>query len=531
MEDREQQVTAGESGAHGHRSRQEGHAGTVELPGIIGYPTAGKDADETLRDSERRHRTLVATVPVGIFRTDAGGKCLYANRRACEIVGLALEQPPLDEWQARLHPDDRPRVLAEWDRTLREDAVFQSEHRFVRPDGTIVWVYAQALPERGDHGHIAGFVGTLTDITARKRAEEALRLSEVGYRHLVENASDIIFECDPAGYFKYVNGEVVRRILGYAEEEVIGLHCLALVRPDYRAEAEAVFRKQFDERISDTYIEFPALAKDGHEVWVGQHTQLVTDGDWVLRFQAICREITERKRAELELHHTSARLRALTAHLESVREEESRRLAAEVHDSLGAHLTMMKLGLGALLEKTEPGSPGHGKLESLLGLTEESIRITRRVTASLRPPMLDTLGLVATIRWYAGEFALNTGIRCTLKLPPYIRLAAERSTALFRIFQEALTNVARHSGASEVTILAGKSRTRVVLVIVDNGRGIERGDLDKRDSHGVLGMRERCQYLGGRLRIAGSPASGTRLTLRVPFENEAGERGRHPDHR
>lgn len=231
-------------------------------------------------------------------------------------------------------------------------------------------------------------------------------------------------------------------------------------------------------------------------------------------------EVTERRRTEETLRENALDLRRLAAHLESVREEESARIAREIHDELGANLTMLKLGLASLLEQPTAGpsrSPRRDALESLLQLAQSSIDIGKRISSSLRPRMLDTLGLVETIRWHVAAFSRHTGIACTVHLPEYIRISPGRSTAVYRVVQEALTNIARHAKASRVVLRAQKSRGELLLEIDDDGRGVAEADLLKDTSYGILGMRERSQFLGGEFWIKGEPGRGTHIGLRLPL--------------
>lgn len=228
-------------------------------------------------------------------------------------------------------------------------------------------------------------------------------------------------------------------------------------------------------------------------------------------------EVTERRRTEETLRENALDLRRLAAHLESVREEESARIAREIHDELGANLTMLKLGLASLLEQPAAGPPRRDALESLLQLAQASIDIGKRISSSLRPRMLDTLGLVETIRWHVAAFSRHTGIACTVHLPEYIRISPGRSTAVYRVVQEALTNIARHAKAGRVVLRAQKNRGELLLEIDDDGRGVAEADLLKDTSYGILGMRERSQFLGGEFWIKGEPGQGTHIGLRLPL--------------
>ena len=225
----------------------------------------------------------------------------------------------------------------------------------------------------------------------------------------------------------------------------------------------------------------------------------------------------------VELHRKSERLREsedklrrLAAHLISVREEERTHIAREIHDELGQVLTGIKMEVGwlqkrlkepALLEKTE----------SMCKLIDSTVQTVRKIATGLRPEMLDDMGLVAAIGWQAKEFQKRTGIRCRAKLPPERKFDLEVSTCVFRIFQEILTNVARHSRATRVDIELKDSEERLELDVVDNGIGIPEGELRGRKSLGLLGMQERALLFGGDVDVSGVPGQGTRVAVSIPI--------------
>jgi signal transduction histidine kinase len=225
----------------------------------------------------------------------------------------------------------------------------------------------------------------------------------------------------------------------------------------------------------------------------------------------------------VELHMKSERLRQsedklrrLAAHLISVREEERAHIAREIHDELGQVLTGIKMEVGwlakrlkepALLEKTD----------SMSKLIDSTVQTVRKIATGLRPEMLDDMGLVAAVGWQAKEFQKRTGIRCRAKLPPETKFDLEMSTCVFRIFQEILTNVARHSRATRVDIDLDVTDELVRLEVLDNGVGIPNADLNGRKSLGLLGMQERAFLFGGEVSISGSAGQGTRVAVTIPM--------------
>jgi PAS domain S-box-containing protein len=224
------------------------------------------------------------------------------------------------------------------------------------------------------------------------------------------------------------------------------------------------------------------------------------------------REIAERKRAVEQL-------RALAAYLESVREEERTTISREIHDELGQALTGLKLDLSWVAARLSAiDSPILEKTRSIMALVDETVKTVRRMATALRPGVLDDLGLVPAIEWQAQEFAARAGLRCECAAELLHPLQdPEQSTALFRVLQEALTNVARHAQATGVHISLKGDADWVELAVRDNGRGITDQEIAKRESLGILGMRERARLLGGELSVGGEAGQGTTVTVRIPF--------------
>ena len=231
---------------------------------------------------------------------------------------------------------------------------------------------------------------------------------------------------------------------------------------------------------------------------------------------ALASEIAERCRAEERLRESEERLRALAAHLQSMREEERADIAREIHDELGQVLTGLKMDVTWLAARlAEPALAD--KTEAMSGLVESSIRAVRRIATGLRPEVLDDMGLVAGIDWQAKEFQKRTGIRCRLKLPAEgTAFGPDQSLTTFRIFQEILTNVARHAQATRLEVELSVADGRLVLAVSDNGIGIPAERASGRRSLGLLGMQERALRLGGEVSIEGAAGKGTRVTLALP---------------
>jgi PAS domain S-box-containing protein len=250
--------------------------------------------------------------------------------------------------------------------------------------------------------------------------------------------------------------------------------------------------------------------------------------------RAICliaSDLSEVKRAEQEVRASNEQLRKFAARLVSAREEERTRIAREVHDELGQALTAVKMDLAWLAGRLpRRNAPMLERIRSTLDLADSIIRTVRRISTDLRPSVLD-LGLAAAVEWQVQEFQARTGIQCKLRLLTQEVFAPEVSTALFRILQETLTNVARHAKATRVEVVQQTERDRLVLRIRDNGRGFDPEDPSISKSLGLLGMRERAAILGGEVNITSASGKGTTVTAWIPLsppENSGAKPGTMP---
>jgi signal transduction histidine kinase len=235
-------------------------------------------------------------------------------------------------------------------------------------------------------------------------------------------------------------------------------------------------------------------------------------------------EILERKRTEQLLQESHARLRNLSSHLQSVREDERKGIAREIHDELGQALSTLKLDLRLLSDEWEH-DPAKSKtrIAAMVHTCDTTIKAVRRIITELRPRLLDDLGLEAAVEWLAKDFERRTSIACTVSIiPEEVGLDPQRSTAVFRIVQEALTNVARHSGATKVELRLTRAGEDVELFVRDNGKGISEAQMRDDRSFGLIGMRERSMYFGGKLEIAAVPDGGTVITVGLQAQSLRG---------
>jgi PAS domain S-box-containing protein len=301
----------------------------------------------------------------------------------------------------------------------------------------------------------------------------------------------------------------VQAQLGLKPEDIIGKYCPEVVHglsePWYACPLEEAVRK-------GKPVEREALdQKSGR--WIRSAIyptrRSTPDGSRIL-FHMVS-DITDRKEAEEQLEASREQLRSLSAHLESAREEERKSMAREIHDELGQILTALKIDLSSLTEgSAEEQQLPLRNVKSMNELIDMAIETVKRISAELRPPVLDDLGIAVALEWQAEELNKRTKIKCEFTSKPEdIVLDPDRSIAIFRIFQEALTNVIRHSNASKVKAVLTKETDRIVLTIKDNGKGIEKKQIADPKAFGIIGMKERAHFLGGEVRINSAPGKGT----------------------
>jgi PAS domain S-box-containing protein len=377
-------------------------------------------------------------------------------------------------------------------------------------------------PEVGFQRRHAQVLGEMLLRNASKLATVNSRLasSERQYREMFEGHPEPMWVLDGQSLmFLSVNDAAVLRY-GYSRQEFLAKSIRDILPAEDIEAALARLGKTEVGPISCLGFSRHYL-KDGSliEVEITNH-KLEFGGR--LAYAVLAHDVTERNRNERLLRESEEQLRLLAGRLEQVREEERVHLARELHDDLGQSLTAIKMDLSWLA--AHPGAARDtvsSRIVSSMDLVDRTINAARRLASELRPGVLD-LGLRAAIEWQIGEFHHRSDIRCELELPPgEIPLHPDQEVALFRIFQETLTNVARHSGASLVTTKLTAENGHVILSVQDNGRGITPGERTKRSSLGLLGMRERVLSLGGAMEIEGKQGVGTLFRISVPVSHPA----------
>jgi PAS domain S-box-containing protein len=371
-------------------------------------------------------------------------------------------------------------------------------------------------------------VALITIIFYRKKMEEVLRDSEERYRDFYENAPDMYHAVDKDGIIIDCN-ETEARMLGYKKEEIIGRP----VSDFFTEKSKKIHQKEFPDlrnKSAHLDVEREFVRRDGSTFTASLNISAEIDENGeLIKAKAIARDLTERRRVE-ELKKSQQQLRSLSAYLESAREEEKKRIARQIHDELGHALTTLSLDLSWLNKRLSLDSESMDinslmlRTEAMSDLLDSTIQTVQRISSELIPGVLDHLGLSEAVKWQIGEIQKRTEIKCDIIIDPE-NIVLDRSSAItvFRIFQEALTNIVRHAEATEVTIMLKEGDKNLTLEVSDNGKGIPESRISSPESLGLIGIRERARILGGRGHITGSPDKGTTVEIVIPVREKAGQ--------
>jgi two-component system sensor histidine kinase UhpB len=476
-----------------------------------------KRAEEALRLQNELLRTILDSIPVMVALFDREGHYQLVNRFWQSTLGWSLEKAQYKDVLAELYPDPAYRkYVVDY---IAAAAGTWSDFKTRTRDGRVLdtsWVNVP-LSEGSN-------IGIGIDITERKRAEAALKEREEKYWNLFNNAEVGIFRTRLDGSEVM---EINRRfldIVGMTLEETLGKPSVNLWADPKELE-EMVKRLVEDGSVSA--FEYRMLNKRHGDVRNCLTSLRLYREQGILEGSIL--DITERKQAEEALRASREQLRALAGRLQAVREEERTQIAREIHDEMGGGLTGLKMDLSWLLRKMGDADPGEervalmDKIHTSNALIDQMIRVVRRISTDLRPSVLDDLGLIAALEWQLSEFTSRTEISHEFATTvEYVNMDEDTAVAVFRIFQEALTNVVRHSRATKVAVFLREGERSLfgdeslVLEIRDNGRGITEEEILNPESLGLLGMKERVLTFGGELSIRGEPGGGTALVLKIP---------------
>lgn len=487
--------------------------------------TGRVNAEGRLRKQAEEVRALVENSPDMIVRYDRDFRCVYANSKFEAAAGAAhdaLLGKRCDEigWPH----ETAAKCKASLTEVMASGCPATFELSLAAPEGERFY-HVKLAPEFCAEGLVLNVVAVARDISVLKGVEATLRESERKIHGITANVPGIVFQCLMSGcggalQFSYVSdgslallGVSPGAILAdpHAVTERVGAQDRDAFYASLRHSAMAADDWNWDGRVA---------LDDGAEKWINCRATSRRCGDGGVIWDGVMLDVTESKRGEQALRQSGQLLRELSGHVEGVREEERKRIAREVHDELGQALTVLRMDLSML--RLNFGEQNPQLLERVLSMTEgldRTIQMVRHITSSLRPVALD-LGLVAGLEWLVEEFNHHAGAHCHLRTVDCEEVGLDdgRVTALFRIVQESLANVARHAEASEVEVAVELENDNCVhLDIRDDGKGFDPQEARKPGSFGLIGIRERVLMLNGTVTVDSVAGQGTRVEVRIPL--------------
>lgn len=476
------------------------------------YAVERVQGKEALERSEEQYRQLFEKNLAGVYRTALDRRITECNEAFVKVFGYASREEILAHPVQDFYFDPRePEAIVA--RIRVEKTLSNLEMRLKRKDGSPVWVLVNENLIEGEAGNQPFILGTIVDITQRKEAEEALRKSESHLRAIVETEPGCVAKVASNGDLLQINPAGLTMIEAESFAEVGGKSFLPLIVPLHRAAFKAFLRAVCSG--NKTNLEFEIFGLKGKRRWVESYAAPIADETGSTCMLAVMTDLTERKQGEKALRGLSTRLLQL-------QDEERRRIARELHDAIGQNLAALVTNLTLAHKSADKRNPkARQALSGSLKVAEQSLNEMRTLSYLLHPPLLDEDGLASALAWYVKGFAERSGIKVDLKVSRnFGRLPQEVETTLFRVVQESLTNVHRHSKSPIARIRLSRRATEVKLEITDKGKGMPKALHTGNQNNGklgvgIMGMRERARQLGGRLEIDSS-RRGTTVQVVIP---------------
>jgi PAS domain S-box-containing protein len=484
--------------------------------------TEQKETERVLQESQRRYALATAAGKVSVWDYNPATTAFYFDPTVSQLLGYGGDFPrSFDDWFDRVHPDDKE-IILRLRKAVRDGSVLRGydgdaplpdiEYRMLRSDGEVRWLLGRGSVLRDSEGAPYQILGTATDITERKLAEQAQHLSEEKFQGLFSSNIVPLTLWNADGRIADAN-DAYLKLAGVTREELeSGLLRWDEMTPPEFLEFDYQAVRECQERGICTPYEKEYRLRDGRRVPVLVGGGLIPGGADVGFGFAI--DLTERKKAELDLIK-------LTARLFRLQDEERRRIARELHDTTAQNLSALMINLACLKQADSTSELRFDEVvEETIALSEQVLHEIRTLSYLLHPPSLDELGLASALEWYVDGFVKRTGIKVSLSLTENgERMSPDVENTLFRVVQESLTNIRRHSGSAEASIVLITESDCHILTIRDFGCGIinpeTQGSCIETLGVGIPGMRERLRQLGGHLAID-SNGHGTSIIATVP---------------
>lgn len=496
-----------------------GSDGTKSEYGYAEDITERKIVESELAESENRLKTILQNEPECVKLMDNEGHLLDMNPAGLAMIeadnfemvkGKKIESIINEPYRA---------AFAELVENVFKGKPGQMEFKITGLKGTERWLETHAVPLKNSDGKIISLLEVTRDITKRKVAQEnekqltqkLLKGAEIAHFgfidwNLLSNEMNL--------------SQQVNDIYGIKEEQLNSdVFMNEIVHPDDVKFVKDNLELALQE-LKEYNIDHRIVRPDGSIRWVNARAELYRDetGNPMRLFSTVL-DITEQKNAELQIKNYNEQLRLLTAHLQSIREEERTRIGREIHDELGQQLTAIKMDIAWIYKNTEDKKGAIStKLKNIIGLLDGSNQSVRKILSELRSATLDNYGLPEAMKWHIKQFTASTNIPVEITISePDLKLHEDVATSIFRIFQESLTNIMRYAKAKRVLISLHVIDKRINMIIEDDGVGFNIGEFQNRKTFGILGMRERVRSLDGQFEITSAPGKGTKISISLPY--------------
>jgi PAS domain S-box-containing protein len=490
-----------------------------QIFGVTVDITERKIAEEKVKEKERQLRLFVEYSPAAIAMMDKDMKYIVASKRYLKDYNLGNI-----EIIGKSHYELFPEIPEHWKEIHRRCLVGavekKDEDMFVRADGNVDWIRWEIHPWYKNQGEVGGLILFSEVITERKKTELALAENENYLRIILDTEPECVKVLNNKGELLSMNPAGLAMIEADNEQQVVGHRMTELVNEKYRMGFNRLSKEVFNGNSGTFEFEVTGL-KGGHR-WLETHAVPLKDAAGkIISLLGVTRDITESKKAEEEIIKSTEQLRQLTAHLQTIREEERKRIGREIHDELGQQLTAIKMDVAWIDKKTsEDETAVKGKLKNIITLLDGSNVSVRKILNELRPAALDDHGLREALEWQSRQFTESTGIpvRFTATVSD-VKLREDISTCLFRVYQESLTNIMRYARAGSVTSSLHLQSENIMLTIEDDGTGFDIASLQNKKTFGILGMKERVLSMKGTFELKSSKGKGTKIVVSLPYMN------------
>jgi PAS domain S-box-containing protein len=479
-------------------------------------------AEQLVQEAEDKFRRIIEkiTMPIAAYEIHEPRRFVFINPKFTDWFGYTIKDiPDIGQWRRLAYRNDTYFLekRKEWYEELYK--IQHGEKYESRPIDVTIYCKDGSTKDLEMSFTIDENLVYITfnDVTERNAVTRALQVNEEKFRNISEQLPIPIFVFDEKGETRFLNNAFVETF-GYTKEDIpTRMVWLSKAYPDIHLQNQVITDyekvKKYHPEKTRSISQYEVICKDGSKkiieffMSIGDKNVYVTGND-----------ITGKVKVEEELKESHRQLRELTSYLENIREEERKHISREIHDELGQQLTLLKLDLLQMGKKMNPEEKEMiEKMKQADQLLAETMRSVRKIATQLRPSILDTLGLVSALEWQSREFEKNFGIHCVFEsLLTEPNFTTKQSNALFRIYQEALTNIARHAHATQVDAVLSEDENRVVLEIRDNGKGFRMEDMTGKKTLGLKGMRERALMIDGDVQIESTPGKGTYIHISIP---------------